>query len=69
MKKSGFTGLSHLMLTSFLVTALPSGVLAQDGASVLLDQVTLSADGAQGYAARRSTAGTKTDTPLDETPA
>lgn len=56
-----------LLASTVLGTALPG--MAQDG-SVLLDQVTISAEAApQGYAARRATAGTKTDTPLQETPA
>lgn len=61
----------RLLLTSILATALPAGVLAQDAGGVVLDQVTISAtttDGSVGYAPRRATAGTKTDTPLAETP-
>ncbi|WP_353144763.1 TonB-dependent siderophore receptor [Paracoccus sp. (in: a-proteobacteria)] len=68
-------GISHRMrlhtalLTSTVLTAaVPALAQAQEGA-VVLDQVTITVGQAQGYAAQRSTAGTKTDTPLDETPA
>jgi iron complex outermembrane receptor protein len=64
-----------LLLTSMLVGSLPVIAAAQDASRVVLDEVTLSGeaeDGATdsvGYTPRRSTAGTKTRTPLAETPA
>ncbi|WP_423211743.1 TonB-dependent siderophore receptor [Paracoccus yeei] len=62
------TARQHLLLTSILGLALPGLALAQDG-EVVLDQVVLSAQATQSYAVQRSTAGTKTSTPLRETPA
>ncbi|MFT4011921.1 MAG: TonB-dependent siderophore receptor [Paracoccus sp. (in: a-proteobacteria)] len=50
-----------------LFALLSAGAQAQES-SVVLDQVTISAE-AQGYAARSTTSGTKTSTPLQETPA
>lgn len=61
---------ARLLLTTVLGAALlPAATLAQAAPGVVLDELTLSAEAGQGYSARRSTAGTKTDTPLEETPA
>lgn len=66
MRKSALRG--RLLLTAVAVAGLPLSVHAQDSA-VVMDQVVISNDGTQGYNARTSTAGTKTSTPIEETPA
>ncbi|OWJ79703.1 TonB-dependent siderophore receptor [Haematobacter genomosp. 1] len=59
----------RLLLTAFsIAAALPPLVHAQDAPTVM-DEVVISSDGTRGYSARTSTAGTKTSTPLAETPA
>lgn len=59
---------ARLLLTTAIGLGLPVCALAQDG-SVTLDPITLNAAGGIGYMVRSSTAGTKTSTPLEETPA
>lgn len=60
---------SHLLLTTVLTAALPVIAIAQDAPTVVLDQVTIQADANDGYVARSSRSGTKTDTPPEENPA
>ncbi|MDS9468832.1 hypothetical protein RGQ15_14800 [Paracoccus sp. MBLB3053] len=59
----------RLLMTTALSPGLPTTDLSQDVSTVELDEVTLSAEAAQGYVASSSTAGTKTSTPIEETPA
>ncbi|WP_170295338.1 TonB-dependent siderophore receptor [Paracoccus aestuariivivens] len=59
---------ARLLLTTAIGFGLPFGALAQDS-TVTLDPVTLNAAGGVGYVVRNTTAGTKTSTPLEETPA
>jgi len=58
-----------LLATTALSLALAGAAMAEEKKVILLDPLTLTANSANGYVATDATAGTKTATPLEETPA
>ncbi|MFT4151327.1 MAG: TonB-dependent siderophore receptor [Paracoccaceae bacterium] len=68
---AGTASIRGFLLTTTIWAGLAGLAMAQEttGDVTVLDPITLKAQRAQGYDAKSSTAGTKTSTPLAETPA